>query len=166
MKGVLVVVCAFAKFAFYGLGSGFSCRISDLSLTNSLATSSLLRCDRMRSIVQPVSSIWMRFDRVNQHGQVPCGWVDSNKKHTHTHTNYGEWAKLNMRCVTLPARQCPSVASRLRQPDGRLVQSNSPWCRCAAQSSPIVPRCRFYCRSERETERRTHKYGDIFENMI
>lgn len=40
----------------YWFGRG-SCRISDLSFTNSFATSSLLRCDKMRNIVQPVSSI-------------------------------------------------------------------------------------------------------------
>lgn len=36
-------------------------RWSDLSLTNSFATSSLLRWERMRSTVRPVSSMWMRL---------------------------------------------------------------------------------------------------------
>lgn len=40
-----------------GFGSGVSCLISLFSFTNSLAISSLLRCESMRRIVQPVSSI-------------------------------------------------------------------------------------------------------------
>lgn len=40
-----------------GFGSGFSCLISLFNLTNSLATSSLFLCERIRNIVQPVSSI-------------------------------------------------------------------------------------------------------------
>ncbi|KAG9343127.1 hypothetical protein JZ751_014099 [Albula glossodonta] len=46
-------------------------RWSDLSLTNSLATSSLLRWDRMRSTVRPVSSMWMRFPRGSQQATLP-----------------------------------------------------------------------------------------------
>ena len=46
-----------------------SCRMSDFSLTNSLATSSLLRCDKILSIVHPVSSICMRLNNGNQRAQ-------------------------------------------------------------------------------------------------
>lgn len=53
------------------LGNGFSCLMSDFSLTNSLATSSLVRCDNIRRIVQPVSSIWIRLPNDNQHAQDP-----------------------------------------------------------------------------------------------
>lgn len=58
----------------YGFDSEGSCRISDFSLTNSLATSSLFLWDRMRRIVQPVSSIWIRFASDNQQAQEPYMW--------------------------------------------------------------------------------------------
>ncbi len=41
-------------------------RWSDFSFTNSLATSSLLRCERMRRTVRPVSSMWMRLPSGSQ----------------------------------------------------------------------------------------------------
>lgn len=41
-------------FVFYTIFTSLRC--SDLSLTNSFATSSLVRCDNIRNIVQPVSS--------------------------------------------------------------------------------------------------------------
>ncbi|TNN78944.1 hypothetical protein EYF80_010870 [Liparis tanakae] len=46
-------------------------RVSDFSLTNSLATSSLERCERMRMAVRPVSSMWMRWPSGHQHAQLP-----------------------------------------------------------------------------------------------
>ena len=51
--------------------SGFSGRISDLSLTNSLATSSLDLCDSILNIVQPVSSIWILLPNESQHAHDP-----------------------------------------------------------------------------------------------
>lgn len=51
--------------------NGFSGRISDLSFTNSLATSSFDRCDKIRSIVHPVSSIWIRLPNDNQQAREP-----------------------------------------------------------------------------------------------
>lgn len=54
--------------------AGASVRISDLSLTNSLATSSLCRCERIRSIVHPVSSILILEPRGRQHAIEP--WSD------------------------------------------------------------------------------------------
>lgn len=43
-----------------------SWRISDFNFTNSLATSSLLRCQRILRIVQPVSSLGMLLNSGNQ----------------------------------------------------------------------------------------------------
>lgn len=54
----------------YWFGNG-SWRISDLSLTNSLATSSLLRCDKIRNIVHPVSSICIRLPSASHRAQDP-----------------------------------------------------------------------------------------------
>lgn len=50
---------------------GASALISDLSLTNSLATSSLCLWESIRSIVQPVSSILTRVPRGSQHAHEP-----------------------------------------------------------------------------------------------
>lgn len=52
-------------------GTMLSGRTSDLSFTNSLATSSFVRCDRILRIVQPVSSILMRLPRLSQQAQLP-----------------------------------------------------------------------------------------------
>lgn len=46
-----------------------SWRISDFSLTNSFATSSLLRCQRILRIVQPVSSFGMLLNSGNHRAQ-------------------------------------------------------------------------------------------------
>ena len=48
-----------------------SSRTSVLSLTNSLATSSVVRWDRILRIVQPVSSIWTRRPSVSQQAHEP-----------------------------------------------------------------------------------------------
>ncbi|KPP71379.1 hypothetical protein Z043_109721 [Scleropages formosus] len=54
------------------LGASLKCtRCSDLSLTNSRATSSALRWDRMRSTVRPVSSMWTRFPSGSQQAALP-----------------------------------------------------------------------------------------------
>lgn len=47
------------------------CRHSDLSLTNSLATSSPVRCESIRSTVHPVSSRRMDLASGHQHAQLP-----------------------------------------------------------------------------------------------
>lgn len=47
-------------------------RTSDFILTNSRATSSFVRCDKIRRIVQPVSSMWQRLPKANQQAQEPC----------------------------------------------------------------------------------------------
>lgn len=47
------------------------CRHSDLSLTNSFATSSPVRCESIRSTVHPVSSRRMHLARGHQHAQLP-----------------------------------------------------------------------------------------------
>lgn len=60
-------------FYIHWFGRGFSCLMSDFSLTNSLATSSFVRWERIRRIVQPVSSIWMRLPKDNQQAQEP--WI-------------------------------------------------------------------------------------------
>lgn len=68
-----VLFCLFqfsSDSTVYWFGNG-SWRISDLSLTNSFATSSLLRCDKIRNIVQPVSSICIRFASDNQRAHDP-----------------------------------------------------------------------------------------------
>ena len=52
-------------------GSSSRWRTSDFNLTNSFATSSLLRCERMRNTVQPVSSRCTRFPSEHQHAQLP-----------------------------------------------------------------------------------------------
>ena len=71
-------------------GAGSADRMSDLSLTNSLATSSLVRCDKMRMIVQPVSSIWHRLPRVSQHAHEPCGEYDNGPvSHAHCPRHMG-----------------------------------------------------------------------------
>ena len=44
---------------------------SDFSLTKSLATSSLLLCERILRMVSPVSSMWMRRPRASQQAQEP-----------------------------------------------------------------------------------------------
>jgi len=49
-----------------------SCRMSDLSLTNSFATSSLVLCDKILRIVQPVSSIWHLLPSDSQRAHAPC----------------------------------------------------------------------------------------------
>ena len=51
--------------------SGSSPRTSDFNLTNSLATSSFVRWDKIRKIVNPVSSIWILLPRANQQAQEP-----------------------------------------------------------------------------------------------
>ena len=45
---------------------------SDLSLTNSLETSSLVLWDNIRRMVSPVSSMWMRRPSASQHAHEPC----------------------------------------------------------------------------------------------
>lgn len=79
----IIVFFYFHKFSFFSIlfqlwsywfGISGSWRISDFSFTNSLATSSLLRCDKIRNIVQPVSSIWMRLARASQQAHEPCQW--------------------------------------------------------------------------------------------
>lgn len=57
-------------YAFGGIGS--SCLMSDFNFTNSLATSSLLLCERMRNIVHPVSSMLQRFPRESHRAQEAC----------------------------------------------------------------------------------------------
>lgn len=51
--------------------SGSSGLTSDLSLTNSFATSSLFLCAKIRRIVHPVSSIAMRLPRESQQAHEP-----------------------------------------------------------------------------------------------
>lgn len=57
--------------AFHWFGRGFSWRMSDFNLTNSFATSSFVRWDKIRSIVQPVSSMFIRLPNDNQHAHDP-----------------------------------------------------------------------------------------------
>lgn len=71
-KGIQIYLAYFIYVPQVGLGRGFSVRISDLSFTNSLATSSLVRCDSILRIVHPVSSIWIRLPRGSQHAHEPC----------------------------------------------------------------------------------------------
>lgn len=53
-------------------------RDSDFNLTNSFATSSFVLCERMRKIVQPVSSRWTLLPRWHQHAQLPFSTMSRN----------------------------------------------------------------------------------------
>lgn len=53
-------------------------RDSDFNLTNSFATSSFVLCERMRNIVQPVSSRWTLLPRWHQHAQLPFSTMSRN----------------------------------------------------------------------------------------
>lgn len=53
-------------------------RVSDFSLTNSLATSSLERWERIRMAVRPVSSMWMRCPSGHQQAQLPFSMMSLN----------------------------------------------------------------------------------------
>ncbi len=64
--GVVAVVAV-----VYG-SCGSSALTSDFSLTNSFATSSVVRCDKILMIVQPVSSSWIRRPSESQQAQDPC----------------------------------------------------------------------------------------------
>ena len=50
-------------------------RHSDLSFTNSLATSSLVRCDKILRTVKPVSSRCTRRPKATQQAQEPCSMM-------------------------------------------------------------------------------------------
>jgi len=67
---VVVVVFVAADVVVYG-SCGSSALTSDLSLTNSFATSSVVRCDKILMIVQPVSSSWIRRPSVSQQAHDP-----------------------------------------------------------------------------------------------
>ena len=68
---VLVVLAVLIVLVVYG-SWGSSALTSDLSLTNSFATSSVVRCDKILMIVQPVSSNWIRRPSESQQAQDPC----------------------------------------------------------------------------------------------
>ena len=68
---VLVVLAVLIVLVVYG-SCGSSALTSDLSLTNSFATSSVVRCDKILMIVQPVSSNWIRRPSESQQAQDPC----------------------------------------------------------------------------------------------
>lgn len=53
-------------------------RDSDFNLTNSFATSSFVLCERIRKIVQPVSSRWTLLPRWHQHAQLPFSTMSRN----------------------------------------------------------------------------------------
>lgn len=127
-KFVALRGCYRETLPFHWFGRGFSWRISDFSFTNSLATSSFVRCDRMRKIVHPVSSIWILLPNDNQHAHEP--W-----KHTCKRRNVARWGS--------PCRRCPSAALWPRRRGGPHGRSSSPSRRCAARSSPTVPRFRW-----------------------
>lgn len=74
-KGIQICLAYLIYIPQVGLGRGFSVRISDLSFTNSLATSSLVLCDSILRIVHPVSSIWIRLPRGSQHAHEPCSTI-------------------------------------------------------------------------------------------
>lgn len=67
-----------AFYRCYCTGMFSSFLTSDFSLTNSRATSSFVRCDRMRSTVQPVSSMLTLRPRGSQHAQLPCSMMSRN----------------------------------------------------------------------------------------
>lgn len=92
----------------YVLGIIGSVRISDFSFTNSFATSSLLRCDKIRRIVQPVSSICIRLANDNQHAQDPY----CKKKLSRDSLVFSFLLKLER---NLPDQQYPSTVTQQRQ---------------------------------------------------
>lgn len=60
-----------SQLCFHLCSTSSGWRHSDLSLTNSLATSSLERWDRIRRTVQPVSSRCIHFASGSQQAQLP-----------------------------------------------------------------------------------------------
>lgn len=107
----------------------FSCvgswRISDLSLTNSFATSSLLLCHRIRRIVQPVSSLGMLLNSGSHRAHERCEYLGKLK------------VRIELRLVLLDRRYL-SVAKQPHQQVYLPLRNSNLLYKCEARKNQVV----------------------------
>lgn len=77
-KNIYILYMIILKFLNVPHDTSSADRDSDFNLTNSFATSSFVLWERMRKIVQPVSSKWTLLPRWHQHAQLPFSTMSRN----------------------------------------------------------------------------------------
>lgn len=77
-KNIYILYMITLKFLSVPHDTSSADRDSDFNLTNSFATSSFVLWERMRKIVQPVSSKWTLLPRWHQHAQLPFSTMSRN----------------------------------------------------------------------------------------